>query len=203
MIILDLFCGAGGAAMGYHQAFPDAEIVGVDIEPQPDYPFTFIQADALVPIEGTFDLVHASPPCQSYTGMTNRYASAQPELIEQTRAHIMTQYPDSSYVIENVVGSGRHLNTNLMLCGSMFGLPVRRHRLFETSWLIWQPDCRDHTGHIPIYGRPDGRRLFGELRAWTSLEQGRQAMQVEWMTNWHSIREAIPPAYTRYIGESL
>ena len=133
MRILDLFCGAGGAAAGYHRAFPNAEIVGVDIVPQPRYPFTFIQADALeFPLDG-FDFVHASPPCQAFTAYRRRgggVGDGYPDLIAVVRARLLCH--DATYVIENVPGAPLH--HPVQLCGSSFGLNVRRHRLFETSF---------------------------------------------------------------------
>lgn len=205
MRILDLFCGAGGASMGYHQAFPDAEIIGVDNVGQPDYPFKFIQGDALeADVEG-FDLIHASPPCQDYSPMSNRWGSDEPRLIGDVRALITGQL----YVIENVEGARYDMATTLKLCGTMFDLPTRRHRLFETSFLCWQPQCGQHSRDlISVYGKPDGRRLYTRtdrtvLHAWASVEDGQKALGISWTDNWHQLREAIPPAYTRYIGESF
>lgn len=206
MRILDLFCGAGGASMGYRQALPDAEIIGVDIAPQPDYPFTFVQADALTPPFNLsdFDLIHASPPCQDYSPMTNRWGSEHPRLIAKVRT-LINHRP---YVIENVEGASRDMATTVKLCGSMFGLPTRRHRLFETSFLVWGLSCGNHEGHIPVYGKPDGRRLLGTpesptLKAWASVADGQLALGIDWTDDWHQLREAIPPAYTRYIAQHL
>ena len=127
--LLDLFCGAGGAAMGYHRAGFD--VVGVDINPQPHYPFAFHQADALeYPLAG-FDAIHASPPCQRFSTMTQRWArsSSRPGPDEPTRSRLRESM--LPYVIENVAGAP--LVGPIRLCGSSFGLPVRRHRLFEMS----------------------------------------------------------------------
>ncbi len=191
--------------MGYHRAGFD-EIVGIDIEPQPDYPFEFVQADVFDPARdwwalGPFDLVHASPPCQGYTPMTNRWGSEAPQLINQTRAFIR----GASYVIENVAGAGLD---GVQLCGSSFDLPTRRHRYFEASFLIWAVPCRHNGPGIAVYGKPDGRRLYTradgtELRAWASVEEGQQALGIDWTDDWHQLREAIPPAYTQYIGEQF
>src|SRR5512146_881208 len=119
--LLDLFCGAGGAAMGYHRAC--FEVVGVDINPQPHYPFEFHQADALTyPLDG-FDVIHASPPCQDYTiaSLYHRMnGKTYPDLIEPTRKHLMRS--SSVWVMENVPGAP--LINPIMLCGSMFGLEV-------------------------------------------------------------------------------
>ena len=134
--LLDLFCGAGGAAMGYSRA--GFEVVGVDINPQKNYPFEFRQADAmeflddLDGLEG-YAAVHASPPCQAYSAgsrMRTGSAKVHPKLIEPIRDSL--ELLDISYVIENVVGAP--LRRDFVLCGSMFDLPVRRHRIFETNW---------------------------------------------------------------------
>ncbi len=144
MRVLDLFCGAGGAAMGLHRAWPEAEILGVDIELQPHYPFRFVQDDAVkFPVAG-YDFVWASPPCQAYSrgghwvrGKKNRID--HPDLIAPIRGRIAAC---KAWVIENVEGAP--LINPVMLCGSMFGLRIakgylRRHRLFEASFLIMTP----------------------------------------------------------------
>jgi DNA (cytosine-5)-methyltransferase 1 len=206
--LLDLFCGAGGAAVGYHRAGFD--VVGVDINPQPRYPFEFIQADAMAfPVDG-FDAIHASPPCQGYVQWNNlnaeRYGTRvdHPLLIEPVRDRLVSS--GVPYVIENVVGSP--IQSHLMLCGSIFGLRVVRHRLFETNVMIWGPPRCSHTGdEIAVYGKLDGRRIWtrfdgSEIRAASSLEQASEAMGIDWMT-WDELREAIPPAYTEFIGGQL
>lgn len=209
MRLLDLFCGAGGAAMGYHQA-GFSEIVGIDITPQKNYPFTFVQADALTPPVDLhdFDLIHASPPCQENVALSvNRHGKASarwPDMIPQTR----TMLSGYTSVIENVVGSS--LRVDLRLRGQMFGLSTSRVRLFELSgWFAMSPpQPRRQVDAVAIYGKPDGRRLWTrkdgtELRAWSSLEEGQMVLGVPWMTDQFEIREAIPPAYTRYIGEQF
>ena len=201
---MDLFCGAGGAAVGYHRAGFD--VIGVDIEPQPDYPFPFIQADALAPPVdlAAFDAVHASPPCQSYSTMTNRHASDKPKLIDAVRSMLEGHV----YVIENVTGARADMRNPLALHGGQFGLDVYRPRLFECSELIMSPPPAPRPPDaVAVYGPPDGRNLWVRtdgtlLKAWT-LEEGRAAMGMEWATAWHGIREAIPPAYTEYIGAQL
>lgn len=216
--LLDLFCGAGGAAMGYHRAGFD--VVGVDIKPQPHYPFTSLRADGLEflsrpgrfvwPPGGTFDAIHASPPCQGYVGWQNIGTARGgtndwPRLIEPIRELLdATGLP---YVIENVENAP--LQTNLVLCGSMFGLGVRRHRKFETSFaVLGRPASCAHTGDkVGVYGKLDGRRLFtradgSELHNPSSLEQAQTAMGIDWM-EWDELKEAIPPAYTQWIGSQL
>ena len=164
--LLDLFCGAGGAAMGYHRA--GFEVVGVDINPQPRYPFEFHQADALeYPLAG-FDAIHASPPCQRFSTMTKRWArsSSHSDLIEPTRSRLRESM--LPYVIENVAGAP--LVGPIRLCGSSFGLPVRRHRLFEmSSPPLLVPPCQHDgpalqvTGHPGGSSRRDPRARFGGI----------------------------------------
>jgi len=212
--LLDLFSGAGGAGMGYHLA--GFEVVGVDNEPQKNYPFQFIQADALefVAAHGAeFDVIHASPPCQAYTGMRNitlaRFGSLpeHPDLIEVTRRAL--QATGKIYIIENVQGSP--LQTQFIICGAALGLRnVARHRHFESNVLFFAPPKCAHQGEdftIGVYGeRPDGRRVsqrqYRLCRIAKSLNEGSELMGINWMT-WGEIKNAIPPAYTRFIGEQL
>ena len=206
MRLLDLFCGAGGAAMGYHLAGFD-EVVGVDIEPQPNYPFTFIQGDALDPPVDlqAFDLIHASPPCQAYTSLSRRRNRSKGQsLIGPTRSLLQ----DHEYIIENVVGAAKSLgDCTIQLTGAMFGLNVHRPRLFELgNWWTLAPSApMPSRDFIAVYGPPDGRwinkRADGSLQvAWSSIAQGREAMEMPWAMTAHEIREAIPPAYTEYLG---
>jgi DNA (cytosine-5)-methyltransferase 1 len=216
MRLLDLFCGAGGAAMGYHQA-GFTEIVGVDINPQPNYPFTFRCADWMDALHlmryelGTyFDLIHASPPCQGYTPMTNRHASMHPKLITAVRTELRQLYPATPYVIENVTGAAKSMRDPMMLTGEMFGLTTSRPRYFETGgWFSMSPPpMRRAKDSTAIYGSPDGRWLWkrsdgSRLHAWSSMEEGREALEVPWMQTELEVRESIPPAYTRFIGEQF
>lgn len=207
--LLDLFSGAGGAALGYHRA--GFEVVGVDIVPQPNYPFRFVKADALTfPLDG-FDAIHASPPCQGYTPMTNRHGSVHPKLVHEVRERLPKGVP---HVIENVIGSRRHLHNPVQLCGSAFGLqtddgrPLYRHRYFESSVALWSSPCHHTEAGLAVYGKADGRRLYDRkdgsiLYAWASLEDGQQALGVPWMRTEHEVKEAIPPAYTEFIGQQL
>ena len=207
MRLLDLFCGAGGAAMGYSQA-GFTEIVGVDIAPQPNYPFEFIQGDALEPpvrLED-FDLIHASPPCQGYSTITPDQ-SKHPRLIPPTR-RLLDGFP---YVIENVEGSRRDLCGPVKLCGSAFGLKVRRHRYFEASFAFWSLPCAhglqgrpvgvygDHGQDDHEYRRPDGTHRGAKAR---DVPHAREAMGMDW-GGWRDLAEAIPPAYTKFIGEQF
>lgn len=214
--LLDLFCGAGGAAVGYHRA--GFVVVGVDIKPQPNYPFEFWQQNALEFLRyarkwddgheteaGFFDAIHASPPCQGYTTMRNRHGSSSPLLISETRQLLVaTGLP---YVIENVLGARRHMVDPYVLSGKMFGLGVHRPRLFETNWPWLQPPpAGAHRDPVAVYGKNDQRRLWtrrdGSSLHAATLEEASVAMGIDWMT-WDELREAIPPAYTELIGHQL
>jgi hypothetical protein len=186
--------------MGYSRA--GFEIVGVDIKPQPHYPFEFHQADAMTyPLDG-FDVIHASPPCQVFVtrGRTQRRAdrAPHPDLIDPTRDRLNAA--GVPWVMENVTTST--LRPDLVLCGSMFGLQVRRHRRFEGNppLLPWRLMC-NHTGRIfGIYGHGAGPRE--DRTDWGTVADWRAAMGIEWMTR-DEITQAIPPAYTEWIGRQL
>ncbi len=215
--LLDLFCGAGGAAMGYHRAGFD--VVGVDVKPQPRYPFEFHQGDALMfPLDG-FDAIHASPPCQFYSTMrVMPNARKHPDLVALTRDRLRAS--GLPYVIENVPGAP--LVNPTILCGSMFGLEsdgmqLRRHRLFEMhpDRLLLVPPCSHKARTVGVFGSKARdialeKRHYGQDKATRGkpvgvlLEQrvGFEAMGIDWMT----IEEAslaIPPAYTEFIGRAL
>ena len=202
MRLLDLCCGAGGAAMGYHRA--GFEVVGVDIKPQPNYPFGFHQADAVdFPLDG-FDAVHASPPCQSYTAYRRRGAGVgdgYPQLIAPIRDKLRAS--GLPYVIENVPGAP--LDGPITLCGSSFGLDVRRHRLFESNIALTAPPC-DHGWQTPRFPPATNRtnlRRTVEVGVWRiPLDVQRAAMGIDWM-ELRELTEAIPPAYTELIGAQL
>lgn len=211
--LLDLFCCAGGAAMGYHEA--GFEVVGVDIKPQPRYPFAFVQADAMAyPLDG-FDGVHASPPCQGYTEL--RYAPGAigaPRLIGLVRAKLAQS--GLPYVIENVEGARSEMVDPIMLCGTMFGnqahgADLHRHRLFETNFPLSAPACahdRDrptigvYGGHARIRSARHGGRGTRDVWPQGHREAASTAMGMDWATL-AELSEAIPPAYTRCIGEQL
>lgn len=224
--LLDLFCSAGGAGMGYAQA--GFEVVGVDIRQQPRYPFEFIQADvlslALDPrFVAGFDAIHASPPCQAHTAMkTMHNAKAHPDLVAPTRAMLVAS--GRPWVIENVIGAP--LIAPIMLCGTMFGLGVedadlQRHRIFEMSEPpLFVPQCQHgrratvgvYGGHvrdrrrrtIGVYGEGarDSRRKLDKGVDEFTVEDARVAMGIDWMSL-AELCQAIPPAYTRWIGEHL
>ena len=190
--LLDLFCGAGGAAMGYHRA--GFEVVGVDLRNQPDYPFEFHQADAMTyPLEG-FDAIHASPPCQAYSEATAWRGSRanHPQLIVPTRERLMAA--GVPYVIENVAGARRELRNPVRLCGSQFGLPVQSHRYFEmpwwTDWVLMPPCSHGKDQFVRDHGGKHPESEFGP------------AMGIDWMTT-DEARQAIPPAFTEWIGQRL
>jgi DNA (cytosine-5)-methyltransferase 1 len=230
--LLDLFCGAGGAAVGYHRA--GFEVVGIDSNPQPHYPYEFHQLDAMALVQdrsngcwhegvgsclpgmssvclGHFDAIHASPPCQAFTSMRSvakaRGSTKQhPEFVDPIRQKLVGW--GGPWVIENVPGAP--MRNYVTLCGSMFGLGVRRHRLFETNWLVVAPPHCQHDGHefVGVYGdhadrinrpHPDGHNRSPKTR---DLAEAQAAMGIDWMP-WKPLAQAIPPAYTEYLGLQL
>lgn len=203
MKLLDLFCGAGGSSMGYYLAGFD-EIVGVDIECQPHYPFDFVCADALDYQLDGFDVIHASPPCQLYSKLRGLTKRQYPDLV----AHVRARMKGHSYVIENVPGAP--LLNPIMLCGTMFGLRVLRHRLFEISPNPFEIRCFDLL-RCEHKGKTQKRKEIGSFNKSKYISvvgggyianDGREAMAIDWMTK-KELSQAIPPAYTHYIGEKL
>lgn len=209
MRIIDLYCGAGGASMGYHKA--GFTVIGIDNKPQPDYPFTFIQADAIdilrdiVDGKAKADAIHASPPCQvalAITKGTNAGKYEYPDLYGVTQKLMYES---------NIPGVIEHPSArkDLVLCGEMFSLDVIRHRRFElVGWNTPQPLHIKHRGkvrgwrhgvfqegpYVGAYGDGGGRGSADELR---------MAMGIPWMTTRKGLTEAIPPAYTEYVGGKL
>lgn len=200
MRLLDLFCGAGGSAMGYHRA--GFEVIGVDIVHQPNYPFTFFQADAMeFPLIDDFDVIHASPPCQAYSTMTKRWGRNQehPDLVAATRERLIES--GVPYVIENVVGAP--LINPIRLCGSSFGLAVRRHRLFEMSDPpLLVPPCQHDGPALQVNGHPGGSSRRDPKARFGNLTEWKAGMGISWMDA-DELAEAIPPAYTEWIGRHL
>ena len=208
--LLDLFCGGGGAAMGYYRA--GFEVVGVDIEPQKHYPFTFVQSDALEYVAGhgaEFDALHASPPCQAYsvgTKWRRNLGASYPDLLSKTQQALYSI--GKPFIIENVPGATKILKSVIMLCGGMFGIGVVRHRFFETSFMVLSPphtcnrsfvdsDLVSMTKHGPParwYKRNPGKSFT--VKTW------HDAIGIDWMPR-DSLRQAIPPAYTEFIGACL
>ena len=209
MRLLDLFCGAGLAADGYAAAGFD-EIVGVDIHPQPSYPYDFLQADALFElpdiIDG-FDAVHASPPCQAHTrakhlrkaqGGESKYA----DLLTPT-LRVLRREEDIPWVVENVPGAPGMENA-VVECGSAYGLGVRRHRLFLSNIPLVGSGCDNKTQgrpwgvyHVPNDAIPQGGRTA------RNVEHGREVMGVERDVTWQELKEGFPPHYTKHIGTQL
>ncbi len=203
MKLLDLFCGGGGCSVGYHRA--GFQVVGVDIAPQKNYPYEFHQADALEYLAEhghEFDVIHASPPCQGYSIMRHLpwlQGREYPLLIPAVRE--MLEGLGKPYVIENVVGSPL---SGAALCGAALGLPVIRHRVFECHPFILFPGC---PGHPVLFagkntmgqrGKGLGGGVMGILPGYSAAE----ATGINWMTN-RELRQAIPPAYTEYIGRRI
>ncbi|MEU5157338.1 DNA methylase [Glycomyces sp. NPDC021274] len=210
--LLDLYSCAGGAARGYADA--GFEVVGVDINPQPNYPFEFHQADAIeyVTEHGhEFDAIHASPPCQAHTTLTkgNRprgIGKAHVDLIPATRDAL--EAVGRPYVIENVTSAP--IRADVVLCGLMFGLNVFRHRLFELGgWAMLSPAHPTHIGHRVAGWRHgvkhdgDMFAVYGDGGGKGSVQEWQQAMGIDWTTDRSELAEAIPPAYTRFIGAQL
>lgn len=197
--LLDLFCCAGGAGMGFYRA--GFEVVGVDIKPQPHYPFEFHQADALeyaAEHGREFGAIHASPPCQKYSVMSWR--DDHPDLYVPTRNLLLKlQRP---WTLENVIGAP--YGYGVILCGSMFGMKVRRHRSFETSWLMFQPDhpCKFSERPFTITGHGDTREGNYKHSRHPAKSEGPALMGMPW-ASWEEVREAIPPAYTEFIGRLM
>lgn len=235
--LLDLYCGAGGCSKGYFEAGFD--VVGVDVDPQPNYPYEFVQADALKYVSwlieaeyahvddavtayncagghllSDFAAIHASPPCQAYSA-AKRIGNARPghkDLVGVTRDVLIQA--GRPWIIENVPGSP--LDTHVELCGTQFGLPLRRHRFFESSeFLFSHPNpCRHRDGDLTVFGHvvqicgsrgtaykdAKGRTHYRPLRV--GIEEGRDAMGIDWM-NRGELSQAIPPVFTEYLGRQL
>lgn len=211
--LLDLYCKAGGAGKGYADA--GFEVVGVDIELQPNYPFEFVQADALEFLSRLlagetvagyrledFAAIHASPPCQASSALRHLWPGRDhPELIPPTRE--LLEAIGLPYVIENVVGSA--LIEPTLLCGSMFGLgangrQLRRHRLFETNFPIMRPTCQHRGQPVGVYGHGGGGDHTRGYKG--SKAEYEEAMGIDWATK-AEIAQAIPPAYTEHIASYL
>lgn len=205
--LLDLFCGAGGCAVGYHRAGFD--VVGVDMKRQKNYPFSFVQGNALKPPFDLrdFDVIHASPPCQKYSVLAAMHPEREyPDLLEATRK--LLERSGRIWVIENVATAPMEKSVGLfgngiILCGSMFGLGVergelRRHRVFESSVPLKQPKCNHQRQACGVYGHGGHSGKHRMLYR----KEAAEAMGIDWM-NRDEMTQAIPPAYTEFIGRQL
>ena len=225
--LLDLFCGAGGAAVGYARA--GFEVVGVDLVAQPNYPFEFVCDDALTVLDRmlngddwdwgsitSFDAIHGSPPCQAFTHarlIGHRGRRDHPRLIKPTR--VLLQRAGVPYVIENVEGARGELIDPVMLCGSTFGLNIQRHRLFECNFPVMAAACQHgNFGNRRFPGTPryDGTRplskVVNPMASGCGHEDFAEAMSIDWMPKrglrpTKELCEAIPPAYTEHVGYYL
>lgn len=200
--LLDIYCCAGGAAVGYRRAGFD--VVGVDIFAQPRYPFPFIQADALQVLKAVghlFDAVHASPPCQAYTplGALHRHIT-YPDLLAPTRDAL--DELGLPYVIENVMAAP--MRRDVVMCGGMFGLRTYRHRQFESNVKLTP---REHPRHVIKTATKRRRELWGQgwhvsVTGDVGTYVGPEALGIDWMSG-NELCQAIPPAYTEDIGRQL
>ncbi|MFF8558800.1 SAM-dependent methyltransferase [Streptomyces albidoflavus] len=202
--VLDLYCCQGGAAAGYAAA--GFEVTGVDIAPQPRYPYRFIQADAIAFARehgAEFDFIHASPPCQLDSDCQRLRGNTHPDLIGPTRTAL--EATGRPFVIENVRGALPKLRNPTLLCGAMFSLRTYRHRYFEPGGglTIAQPGHPAHTAPQAKMGRPVPPGHYGQFVGnFSGVSLARQVMSVTWM-NRDGIRECIPPAYTHHIARTL
>ena len=208
--LLDLYCGAGGAAMGYARAGFD--VTGVDIVPQYDYPFAFVLGDAdTYPLDG-FDAIHASPPCKRFTVAGAMHRRRQARLFDPTSDHLTPTLArlaelDVAWIVENVPGAPMP-DDSVTYCGSSFGLAVRRHRLFAASYPIEAPPC-DHAAQgrpVGVYGNGGGwdrSRNPGGGGVKVAGADAARALGVDWTTHQPSLSQMIPPAYTEHIGRQL
>lgn len=207
--LLDLFCGAGGCTKGYQRA--GFYVVGVDVNPQPNYcGDEFFQGDALdwtdrfnpVSFIERFDAVHASPPCPIHSSLNGWSGdSTSPDFVPQTRE--LLKATGLPYVIENVVGAP--LEHPVQLCGQALGLRVRRHRLFECSFPVMVPQCQHPEPPVIVVGGSIGRKVFDPRRKAIapSFEEAKEVMGMPWAQTRQEVVNAIPPAYTEHIGHYL
>lgn len=207
MKLLDLYCGVGGASVGYYQA--GFTVHGIDLKHGKRYPYTYTRANVLDVLKDNsfidqFDVIHASPPCQTHS-ITKHLRNAQGkstskiDLIPETREALIAS--GKPYIIENVPGSP--LINPIQLCGSSFGLKVRRHRLFESNMPLIGSIC-DHKSQgrpIGVYGSLNDEIPNGGKTA-STIDEARKAMGIDWAI-WTELVEAIPPAFTKYLGEQL
>lgn len=212
--LLDLFCCGGGSGVGYDRA--GYEVTGVDNRKHPNYPFEFVLDDAIEYLRKyghLFDAVHASPPCQGYSPHTRNdskwvgYSNGkqEPRLISVIRENIPSGMP---YVIENVPGAKLELENPFMLCGAMFGLPISRHRYFESNVLIMPPEHPKCRGIAKKYSEEHGieyrdMSVTGKGRHAGTSDRWMKIMDITWPMTQSEIVESIPWAYTKFIGDQL
>jgi DNA (cytosine-5)-methyltransferase 1 len=205
MKALDLFCGAGGASAGL--ALEGFQVFGVDVIEQPRYPYLFARGDALAVSPAflrSFDLVWASPPCQAFTAYKRRPGHVAPagNLIPRTRA--LLEAAGVPFILENVPGARDELRNPVQLCGSSFGLDVRRHRLFECSFPVEALPCSHgwQTPRFPPAGNRTNLRSTVEVGVWRiPLDVQRRAMGINWMER-RELSNAIPPAYSAHLARA-
>ncbi len=202
--LLDLYCCQGGAAKGYADAGFD--VTGVDINPQPRYPYRFVQADAIAYVlehGAAFDFIHASPPCQHDSECQRIQNNAHPDLIAPTRTAL--EASGRPWVMENVGGAVPKLRAPVMLCGPMLGVGTYRHRFFETGggFTLDQPDHPAHVVPQAKMGRPVPPGHYGQFVGnFSGVDLARTVLGVPWM-NRDGIRECIPPTYAHHIGRAF
>jgi len=217
MKLLDLFCCAGGASMGYHRA--GFEVTGVDIKDQPSYPFKFIKGDVIEILKdkdflNSFDVIHASPPCQGYSNATKpdsiyvHYSQGKdtPKLIEPVRNALINT--GKYYIIENVAGAKEYLIEPFRLTGYMFNMPIERTRYFECNFPVAELKNITKRGYSKKYAEDNGidyrdMSVTGKSRRKGSIDVWRKVMDMPWAGRGWELTEAIPPAYTKYIGEQI
>ena len=204
--VLDLYCGEGGCSMGYYQAGFD--VTGVDKYPMPNYPFKFIQADALEILDDidfcrSFDLIHASPVCKRYSMITKTAGTQNNHNDDIQAVRQRLRIVGKPYIIENVPGAP--LKDYIMLCGTMFGLGVVRHRLFECNpGIHFPPALCNHHKKVVKHGRPpDRKRNFAAVTGhFSDVAFARESMGITWMGQ-SGLSQAIPPAYTEWLGRQM
>lgn len=201
--VLDGYCCQGGASRGYELAGFEIK-VGVDLAPQPRYPYPFVQADAIRYLADHghgYTLRHASPPCQLDSDTWRINKREHPDLIGPTRDALLMH--DGAWVIENVEAARPKLRNPILLCGAMFGLRMYRHRLFEANFPLPQPYHPPHVARQAKMGRPvlEGEYLH-MVGNFSGVDLAREITGCDWMTR-DGLRESIPPAYTQFIGEQL
>lgn len=199
---LDLFCGQGGAGMGYHLAGFD--VIGVDIADQRRYPFYYMKGDAIeifkeLDYGDRFDFIHASPPCQAFTRLWAMHKNNHPDYIEIIRDLLIKS--GKPYVIENVITAP--LKNAITLCGGMFGLKTYRHRLFESNVPLEQPEHKKHEHKLQELGRPIKEEEYWNIAGhFVGCKQCGIDLGISWMSR-EGMRESIPPAYTEYVGKQI